>query len=88
MRDEGTREDASRKSQRLPGKYKGPKGGAPTNPHRGPWPDRSGTTLCTQMEILIGGEPTVANVEGGETYLRAGGIHIRDVTIRFLKRGN
>ena len=39
--------------------------------------DGPSTTLLTETEVSSVGELDVENVEGGETYIRAGRIHLR-----------
>ena len=41
-------------------------------------------TLCTETEVLGRGELDVDNVEGEETYLRTGILHLRDNMVRIL----
>ena len=62
----------------LPVKSEGPTGRTASNSPRRIWPDRLSTTLLTKTEVSSGGELGVENVEGGETYIGAGRLHLRD----------
>ena len=64
--------------QRLPGKSEGPAGRTTSNRPRRIWHDGPINTLLTKTEVLSGGELDVENVEGGETYLEDGILHLRD----------
>ena len=55
-------------------------GGTTSDRTCGTCTDRSSKTLLTEMEVLDRGELDVDNVEGGETFLGKGRIHLRDDT--------
>ena len=84
MRAEGDGEAACPRPQHLPGKSEGPMGGTASDRPRGTWPDRSSTTLRTETEVSVRGELDVVNVEGGETYIGTGKLHLRDEKTRLL----
>ena len=74
----GDEEAACRQPQRLPVKSEGPARRTTSNRPRGTWPHGPSTTMITKTEVSSGGELDVENVKGGETYLGAGILHIRD----------
>ena len=84
MRNKGNGNDAGRKPQCLPSKSEVTTGGKNSDHPRGTWPDGSSMTLCTETEVLGRGELDVDNVEGEETYLRTGILHLRDNMVRIL----
>ena len=79
VRDKGFGEAACRRPQRLPRKSEGPVGRTIINRPRGTWPDGSITTILTKTKVSRGGELDVENLEGGETYLGAERLHLRDM---------
>ena len=77
-------EAACRRPQRMPGKSEGPAGRTNRNRSCGTYPDGPRITLLTETEVSSGGELDVENVEGGETYLGEGRLHLRK-TIRIIR---
>ena len=61
----------------------GPAGRTTSNRPCSTWPDGPSTTLLAETEVSSRGELDLENVEGGDTYLGVGRLHLRDI-IRLL----
>ena len=78
MQAKGDGEAACRQPQRLPGKSEGPAVRTTSNRPRGIWPYGPSTIVLAETEVSRIGELDVKNLEGGETYLGAGRLYLRD----------
>ena len=79
VRAKGDEEASCWRPQCLPGKSEGTAGRTTRNRPRRRWPDGPITTLLTKTEVLRGGQLDVDIVEGGETYLGAGRLYLREM---------